>query len=174
MFVDYDDFVSCQLAGHVARHADAHGWYLNAGFIFDGSRFLYAVHNGFHMRCGTSHIVRTSLLGVPATMEDADEHWVQRTLGSHSYIRSDMTARGTPLSHLPFPGAISRIGYVGNTSEKPGIRRLYFPGRFIATRPHRFVGRLTRLRPLRSKYRREFFGGNPILSERRYAAERSG
>lgn len=161
MVVDYDDFVSRRLAAHVAQHPDANGWYIDAGYVFDGTRLLYALRRGFDRMCGTSLIVRASLLGLPMAIEEADEAWIRRTLGSHRFLRSDLEAQGHPLSRLPYPGAIYRVGHTDRASPSANIRKMFFSKRLLLRRPHRYAMRLTNLRPMTSKHRQEFLGGDP-------------
>lgn len=158
MVVDDDDFVSRRLAAHVASEPHAPGWFIDSGFVFGGSGWMYAFPRGFNGLCGTSLIVRADLLRLPATLEDAEETWTRRWLGSHVHLRRDLELSGTPLSPLPFPGAVYRVGHHDNTSGSPTIRAWFFRKHLLVTRPHRFAMRLTNLRPLRAKYRVEFFG----------------
>lgn len=157
MVVDFDDMVSNRLAGFVAQNADAAGWFVDSGYVYDGSALLYKVKSGFNAMCGTSLIVRSSLLNVPASADAIDESWASLWLGSHMRLREDLAANGTFLIPLPFPGAVYRVGYRGQSSGHPTVRGLYFRKRLLATRPIEYLSRLGNLRPQRV-LQEEFFG----------------
>ncbi len=157
MVVDYDDFVSNRVAGLVGSAPTSNGWYVDAGYVYDGGPILYKFQTGFSKLCGTSLIVNAALLRTPATEAGADPKWIRRWLGSHVFIEDDLADSGTPLDPLPFPAAVYRVGYRGNTSGTRTIRQVFFRRRLLLTDPVRFVRRLSNLR-LRRALRREFFG----------------
>jgi hypothetical protein len=158
MVVDDDDFVSRRLTSFVAAHPRANGWYLDKGYIWtDGGRFLYRSFE-FHQVCGTSHIVRADLFGLPASLEAADEAVVSRKFGSHVFLKDDLAAAGTPLEPLPFEGAVYRTGHAGATTRTRGILRQYFIRKSLLRRPFEIFPRLARLRLRRGRIAAEFFG----------------
>lgn len=120
MVVDYDDWISKDLAAFVASGGPAPGWYLRTGYLYDGGGIAYKSSN-FHEICGTSIIVRRDLLGVPQNAA-ANPDLVKKHLGSHKYIKGKLDHQGEPLAPLPFPGAVYRIGAAGTTS---GSSRLF-------------------------------------------------
>jgi hypothetical protein len=158
MVVDYDDFVSNRLAAFVEQHPDSFGWYLNRGYLYDGGRILLAYPDKFHKQCGTSHIIRADLLGLPATAEEANETYIRRRLGSHIFVQNELEQSGTPLSPLPFPGALYRVGYADSAVKSGGIRDAYFRRWRLRKQPVAFARNLTRLRHLNDRIRAEFFG----------------
>ena len=105
MFVDADDCVSRRLAGHVAEHLDAQGWYFEYGYIHDqGSRWVLRKRD-FHLLCGSSHILRCRPEDLPTNMgEKESDYWI----GSHGHpeMAAFMRARGTPLAPFPSCGAV--------------------------------------------------------------------
>lgn len=114
MFVDADDFVSHRLTEFVAAHPDEPGWTITDGWRVQLERRTIRRHSGdFQLQCGSSHIVRADLLppttgGVIATQDElyAEQgELLERWLGSHMHIHDDL-----PLSPLPFPGALYRVG----------------------------------------------------------------
>jgi hypothetical protein len=158
MVVDDDDFVSCRLTSFVAAHSAANGWYINDGYIWgDGGRLIYE-HADFWKFCGTSHIIRTGLYELPASVEEAHSDYIRRTFGGHVRIRADMEARGTPLEPLPFAGAIYRIGHAGAHSKSPGLFRHVFYKREILKNPLKLAQRVSRLRVVGPGLRRQFWG----------------
>lgn len=161
MVVDFDDLVSREIAGFVAKNPGVPGWFVDSGYVYDGGRLLYKVKSGFNGICGTSLIVRSSLLSIPATEQDIDEAWASRWLGSHVRLRDDLAASGAPLVPLPLPGAVYRVGYRGQSSGHPTIRGLYFRKKLLATRPLEFASRLRNLR-LQSMFHHQFFGGRGV------------
>lgn len=156
MVVDYDDFVSRRLASLAADGPTVPGWYADGGLVYDGSRVLYRMRRGFDRTCGTSLVVRSDLLDLPARSEDADEATVRRWLGSHIYLKDDLSRRGTPLTPIPFDAAVYRVGTADSASGLPGIRGLYFRRRLVATRPWAALRNLTSIRLLTRARRREF------------------
>lgn len=154
MVVDYDDWVSNQLAGFVAEHAGAPGWYLRDGYVSDGRPLIY-LHREFHEKCGTSHIVRFDLLGLSTPIEESSGTAVKKYLGSHKFVRSDLAARGEPLAPLPFPGAVYRIGGPTSSLGTAGVIREMLPFRKI-TQPWLFAKRLVNFRLMDNRIASEF------------------
>jgi len=160
MVVDYDDLVSRRLAGFVAAHADANGWYVNAGYMFSGERLLVSYPRAFFELCGTSHVIRADLLDLPADSSDAHPVYIARTLGSHKFIKRDLERQGTPLAPLPFPGAVYRMGH-GDTASGSGSAARYALRKESLTRPLSLARELGKFRYMGSRLAREFFGGLP-------------
>ncbi len=158
MIMDDDDFVSRKLAGFVRAHDGANGWAFRGGYVWsDGGRLIYC-HPAFSDLCGTSHIVRTDLYALPASLADADIGMVKQVLGSHRFIVPRLAAAGTPLSPLPFPGAIYRIGHSGSHSRSSKILSQFVFNRQVLRRPLASLRNLTRVRVLTSALQEEFFG----------------
>ncbi|MDC5697699.1 hypothetical protein OO014_10545 [Intrasporangium calvum] len=114
MFVDADDFVSRRLAGFVAGRRSEPGWTVTDGWRYHaGRRALHRQRGDFHHHCGSSHIVRHDLyphvdLPLTASQEQlyaAFGDRLERWLGSHLHVHDDL-----PLTPLPFPGALYRVG----------------------------------------------------------------
>jgi hypothetical protein len=118
MAVDADDFVSNRLAGLVADHPGANGWFVADGYkISLTSGLIRPVDGDFNFRCGTSHVVRFDLLDVPDLPVDATQEqiWgsfgrfmVRDLLGSHHAIAKHLEEHGTPLAPLPSAGRSTR------------------------------------------------------------------
>ncbi len=158
MVVDDDDFISRRLTSFVARHRDENGWYIRDGYIWSNNgRLLYRYSNFSHL-CGTSHIVRSDLYGIPNSLETADDDYFRRALGSHVFIQGDLEAKGTPLQPLPFPGAVYRTGHGESHSRSNSILRQYFIKKSLLGRPAEFLRRLACLKVKSDKMEREFFG----------------
>jgi glycosyltransferase involved in cell wall biosynthesis len=158
MVVDDDDFVSCRLTSFVAGHFGENGWYVRNGYIWgDGGRLIYE-YADFSKFCGTSHVIRTALYDLPASVEAADPDYVRRMLGSHVFIRQYLEERGNPIQPLPFVGAIYRVGYAGAHSKSVGLIRQVFFRRELLKNPLKVAGRFARLRLLDATVRRQFWG----------------
>jgi hypothetical protein len=158
MVVDDDDFVSCRLTSFAASRPEANGWYMHRGYIWgDGGKLIYE-YDDFWKFCGTSHIIRTALYELPASVEDADPDYVRRIFGSHVFVRGYLEAGGTPLEPLPFVGAIYRIGHLGAHSKSPGLVRQVFFKREILKNPFKIAQRFFRLRLLDAAVRQQFWG----------------
>ncbi|HEY2781540.1 MAG TPA: hypothetical protein VGI90_12225 [Steroidobacteraceae bacterium] len=158
MVVDDDDFVSCRLTSFAAARSGENGWYMQKGYIWgDGGKLIYE-YADFWKFCGTSHIVRTALYELPASVEDADLDYLKRIFGSHVLVRGYLDARGKPLEPLPFAGAIYRIGHAGAHSKSPGLVRQVFFKREILRNPLKLAQRFSRLRLLDAAVRQQFWG----------------
>jgi hypothetical protein len=158
MIVDDDDFVSCRLTSFVAGHFGENGWYVRNGYIWgDGGR-LICEYADFSQFCGTSHIIRTALYDLPASVDAADPDYVRKMLGSHVFIRPYLEERGNPIRPLPFVGAIYRVGYAGAHSKSGGLIKLLFFRRELLKNPLKLVGRFARLRLLDADVRHHFWG----------------
>jgi exopolysaccharide biosynthesis galactosyltransferase PssJ len=163
MVVDDDDFVNCRLTSFAAGRTGENGWYVQNGYIWgDGGRLIYE-YGDFWAFCGTSHIIRTSLYELPASVEDADPDYIRRIFGSHVFIRGYLEARGKPLEPLPFIGAVYRIGHAGAHSKSPGLLRQVFFKREILKNPLKLAQRFSRLRLLDAAVQRQFWG--PPMSD---------
>lgn len=175
MIVDDDDLVSDRLAGFVAANRGCNGWFLRDGYVWsDGGKLLY-LYDDFSNLCGTSHIVRADLYGLPGSVPAATGLYLQRHLGSHIFIEDLLAERGTPLAPLPFPGAVYRIGHSESVSRSRGILRTFIVGRNLLSDPLRALRSLRRLRPLTGGRRREFFGRaapSEIVARRLHALNR--
>lgn len=158
MVVDDDDLISSGLTGFVKRHQGENGWFVHHGFVWSpGRKVIYRSPN-FSMLCGTSHIIRADLFALPASFEGAEDGYIKRMLGSHVFITGHLAESGTPLSALPFPGAIYRTGHTGSHSRSKDILSTYIFHPWLLKRPIELVSRLGRLRLMGRGLRREFFG----------------
>ena len=128
MFVDSDDFISRRLAEFVANSVGEPGWYSDTGYFhIRRARTVTPVLHGFHQRNGSTHILRSDLVGVPADLdleaprdlliERVGAERVRSLMGDHKWIVSFFADQGTPLAPLPFPAAIWEIGTGENFSQ---------------------------------------------------------
>ena len=158
MVVDDDDFVNCRLASFVAGQSGKNGWYVQNGYLWgDGGKLIYE-YADFWKFCGTSHIIRTALYELPASVEEADPDYIRRIFGSHVFVRHYLEARDMPLEPLPFVGAVYRIGHAGAHSKSPGLVRQVFFKREILKSPLKLAQRFSRLRLLDAAARQQFWG----------------
>jgi glycosyltransferase involved in cell wall biosynthesis len=158
MVVDDDDFVSCRLTSFVASHPGENGWYVRNGYIWGDCGKLIYEYADFSKYCGTSHIIRTDLYELPASVETADPDRIRRIFGSHVFIREFLAERGKALRPLPFVGAIYRVGHAGAHSNSPGLIKQVFLNREILKNPLKLLGRLARIRLLDADVRDRFWG----------------
>jgi len=148
MIVDDDDFVSRDIVAHAAGHGGANGWTVQRGLVWtEGGRLVF-LHSRFASFCGTSHIVRSDLYDLPASFETAEERYVKDMLGSHVRIDDILAGRGTPLSTLPFTGAVYRVGHAGAHSQSRGVLRTALLNRAALSSPRLFWHNLKSLRIL--------------------------
>jgi hypothetical protein len=156
MVVDADDFVSNQLAAFVAYHPGHVGWYLANGYMWtDGGRLLY-VSPDFHKLCGTSHIIRADLYGLPGQLKHVSDSHVRNLLGSHIFVDTYLKDSGTPLSPLPFVGAVYRVGHISAHSKSKGILSQLFLDKKLMAHPFRLLKRTLRLRFVNESLQQEF------------------
>lgn len=157
MLVDHDDLVSRRLTSFVAANRAANGWYILDGMLWrDGGRLLYRFKD-FSLLCGTSHIIRADLYNLPTNIESADEGYLRRMLGSHRHLNEDLEGRGTPLSPLPFVGAVYRTGHGESWEGFRGIGKFFF-GEGLLLNPRKLYRRVSRVRLKTGRMEREFFG----------------
>jgi len=160
MVVDDDDFVSCRLTGFVAAHRAENGWYVRDGYIWgDGGRLIYE-YADFSRFCGTSHIIKTALYRLPASVAMADPERVRKIFGSHVFVREYLAQQGTPLQPLPFAGAVYRVGHAGAHSKSAGLLKQVFLNRELLKNPLKIVRRFARLRLLDTTVRHQFWGSS--------------
>lgn len=128
MFVDSDDYISRRLAALVADTTGEPGWYSDTGYFHvRHARTVTPVAQDFHQRNGSTHILRTDLVGVPADLdlaaprddviERVGAKRVRSLMGDHKWIVSFFAEQATPLLPLPFPAAIWEIGTGENFSQ---------------------------------------------------------
>ncbi|MDB5952734.1 MAG: galactosyl transferase [Massilia sp.] len=158
MVVDDDDFVSNALTSFVEKNKGQNGWYVRDGYVWsEGDPFLYQ-YLDFSNLCGSSHIIRTDLLSLPATLNAASDTYIKNMLGSHIFIRGYLEKSGSPLAVLPFFGAVYRVGHTGSHSKSSGMLSTFFLQKNLLWNPREVVWRFLRLRWLSQKLKREFFG----------------
>jgi hypothetical protein len=156
MIVDADDFVSNQLAAFVASHPQHWGWYLADGYMWtDRGRLLYVCPD-FHRLCGTSHIIRADLYELPHQLKDASDSYIRNLLGSHTFVDTHLENSGTPLSPLPFVGAVYRVGHISAHSQSKGILSQLFLDKKLMAHPFDLLKRTLRLRFLNEPLQQEF------------------
>lgn len=158
MICDDDDLVSNRIVDFVSRHSEAFGWVIEKGWLWDdGGAFFYG-HDRFASRCGTCLIVRRDLYRIPPRFEDAASDWIKDTFGSHVRLAPRLRAQNTPLSPLPFRGAVYRVGNPDSHSRTQGVLRETVLNRALLKRPQRIARNLLRFRRVGPGLREEFFG----------------
>lgn len=153
MFVDHDDWVHRNLAWFANSYPESSGWFVGTGLIYGGG-YLALGYDQFHRICGTSHIVNSRVLKMQLKRREMDYEWIDRTLGSHKFLKGDLDRSETPLALLPFAGAVYLVGH---SSADTGPRSL--PTRFfhpLKTSPRTFVGRILRLKRMTRSRLSEF------------------
>ncbi|MBD2311955.1 glycosyltransferase family 2 protein [Desertifilum sp. FACHB-1129] len=116
--VDADDCVSKRLAGFVKQHPESEGWFFDRGYLYKArSPSIYLRRKAFHKRCGTSHILRYSLLKFP--QEGAENRLeLNQFYNEHQHISTRLEQRGITLQSLPFIGAICIVENGENIYQK--------------------------------------------------------
>jgi len=111
MCVDSDDCLNRNLVEFVNQNPDQNGWYISDGYEYpDGSGRVYHRKKKFHLKCGTSHIIRWELM-LPFADLKFDEI-TDKFLWHQDMVRL-FAEQETPLSPLPFDGAV----YISDTGE---------------------------------------------------------
>lgn len=158
MLMDADDLVSHRLAELSDRSPRSSGWVITRGWRWSSERASVRRQRDFNLHCGTSHLVRTDLLGVPPALSpQSDQEEILDALGdrlatrfgSHLHLRDQLAAEGHPLEPIPFPAAIYRVGTGENHSgiSLGGLGRPVGPrtaGEFGIARSARTPGAIAR------------------------------
>ena len=116
MHVDADDCISRNLAAYVNENSQHNGWYVDKGFEYQDSGKTIYPKSKFYTKCGTSNIVRYDLIkplfSTPLDRVSArdDSAFFMR----HKLQRGYFDSIGSPLSPLPFPGAVYITGHGDN------------------------------------------------------------
>lgn len=156
MVVDADDFVHRRLAEFVDARRDDVGWNISQGFVWSGGSWCFA-QSGFHLMCGTSHIIRRDLLGsFSAADGQTDIAAIKRRLGSHIFIHADLATQGYPLQDLPFAGAVYRVGNPQSVTGSGQLAAVMTPPGDFFEHPRTFVRKLLRYRRVSSTVRQDF------------------
>jgi hypothetical protein len=127
MFVDSDDFIHRDIATLAAAHPEQAGWFADSGYLHQrGSRSVRLLREGFHLRNGSTHVMRADILAVPDDIDPGVEREevferigrgvVSSTMGRHRPIVGFFETLGTPLAPFPFPAAVWEIGTGENSS----------------------------------------------------------
>ncbi len=104
MFVDADDCVSKNLAEFVSQNSQCNGWFMGRGYEYrDESKSILLRRKKFHLKCGTSFIIKYDLI-VPNQNTQIDD--IDRNFLYHQRIVKILSKKGSPLELLPFEGAV--------------------------------------------------------------------
>ena len=161
MPVDADDCVHRGLASVIAQDTQAHGWFMDQGYLHDeGSRVLYLQRRDFILRCGTSYIVRCTPEEIP-NHPDADPDQYFLTANGHSVIREACAQKGCPLRRLNIPGTVY-VGATGENDSKFALKK--WRSRRI------FLSKLLNTRWL-SPYKRRQYGLYPLSACSRHQSQ---
>ena len=150
MVLDADDLVSRRLAGFVDGLADPMSWRIDHGWLYqEGSRWIWR-HRDLSSVCGSTHLVYCEPEDLPAAPEQGELLLTAHI--PHTEITHELARRGREIRPLPFPGTIYSAAHGDNWSEGYMFQRRSW-------RTH--LQRLSRMRPLTTRIRREF-GLHPI------------
>lgn len=138
MFVDCDDFVSNRVSAFVRRHREAHGWFLQEGYLYSHGSSQMALMGNFNRKCGSGEILpfRPLLwpeeLPIDASKKEilsrVDNNYLRNVLGGHRHAPSYFARRGMPLAPLAFRGAVWHVNHGENHSgRRPYGRRKTVP-----------------------------------------------
>lgn len=158
MIVDDDDFVSRRLAQFVEQNSSGNGWIIRDGYYWTDQGTMLFRYPDLNRVCGSTLIIRADLYDLPTVASGWSDDRIKTLLGSHKQIADHLSDAGTPLSSLPFPGAVYRIGHAGAHSGKGGIADEFFWNRRNILRPWMFGLNLLKLQPITQGLRQEFFG----------------
>jgi hypothetical protein len=127
MFVDSDDFVARDLAEAVNSEPAAAGWFIDRGYILTPKAFT--PFDDFHMRCGSSNIVRADLLGacIPPGLDSSwqpefirstlDRHVMLDVFGNHKNHAGYFGSMGHTIVPFPTRAAAWNLGTGENVSD---------------------------------------------------------
>jgi hypothetical protein len=115
MIMDADDLVSQRLSEYVKDYPSLNGWILKQGYRYElSSRWIY-VNN--HFNCGTNAIVGSKLIHFPKSLAPDEINRCVILSNGHTVIEKKMIELGTPLSPLPFLGAVYLYNHGDNDSS---------------------------------------------------------
>lgn len=118
--VDADDCVSRRLVEFVNKNPQSNGWFINKGYEYkERSKSVFRRKKNFHLRCGTSHIIRFEALKplIQCTrFSDIDWKFLY-----HQDIVNIMKAKKCVLDELPFEGAIKIVDNGENIVDQESI-----------------------------------------------------
>lgn len=121
MIVDADDCVSKHLAEFVNQNQESNGWFVNQGYVYQtGTKLVYLRRKAFNKLCGTSNIIRYSLLRLPPDVNQ-DYPEFNYFYDNHKDLETALEKQGNPLAPLPFIGSVYIVGnqeniYLHNSS----------------------------------------------------------
>ncbi|MBD1863282.1 MULTISPECIES: glycosyltransferase family 2 protein [Trichocoleus] len=159
MLVDADDCVSKHLAAFVSQNPQANGWFINQGYEYEnGSRLIYRNQSSFHLKCGTSNIIKYSAYKLSEFSGETKEqaYWI-----GHRNVEKSMKKRNMPIDPLPFSGAIynvfngENIYYQKNLSDPNNPRKAHNSDSFFLRSTKR-AGKLLASQLLTNSIRDEF------------------
>lgn len=161
MSVDADDLVSSALPAVVSAGFGQPGWYVNQGWLLPVGSRIGLLLDDFHNWCGTYAIVRLDLLPLADSVEAMDPEIIRSWFGHHRDLIPALQQLGHPLTPLPFPAAVYRIGHPDGNFQRCSLRTEAFSWSSFQRSPKRFVRRLTMLRPFLAKQERQYMGSAP-------------
>ena len=124
MCVDADDLVSRKLVEFAHAHPESNGWIFPHGYRYSmGSRWILEQRGNFVEHCGTSSIIKSSLIEYPKDFSAEQRQKCVRLRAGHHNIADLMIEEGHPLEDLPFPGAIYMTNHGDNDSHLGTKRR---------------------------------------------------
>jgi len=122
MAIDADDCISNKIAEFVNHNPSHPGWFVEKGYKYiEGQQVIYVKRRNFNRMCGSCNIIRYDLNNLPENPEYNRGYGYYKLLIDHERVQPFMKEQGTPLSRLPFPGAIYILGtgdnIYGNTER---------------------------------------------------------
>jgi glycosyltransferase involved in cell wall biosynthesis len=138
MFFDADDLIHHGLAAVANADPQAAGWYSPTGYIHSvGTGVVSYVPDGFHLKNGSTSIVREDLTGVPRTVTRTssisdiarliDRDHLHHVLGGHGQWDKFFGANGQRINPLPFAAAIWELGTGENWTGNLVTGRMHEP-----------------------------------------------
>ena len=111
MLMDADDCISNKIAEFVNGNPSSPGWFVNKGYKYiEGEKFLYKKRVNFYRMCGSCNILRYDLNNLPEIPEYNRGYGYYKFWIDHEKVKPTLEQQGSPLSSLPFPGAIYILG----------------------------------------------------------------
>ena len=155
MNMDADDLVSSRIVEFTESHPDENGWHLSQGYEWGfGRRWIKSVDP--FILCGTNAIVGSRLIRFPRdTSPESIENCSVLRWG-HTIIAEKLAEADTPLTPLPFRGAVYVTGHGDNWSSCFAMRRLSRIRRGVSWIRHGEWRSLPQLRFCTKSLRNEF------------------
>lgn len=149
MIVDDDDFVNINVVERTLSENPDFGYFFDSGYLWNtDGKFLFPTLN-FYLKCGTSHVIKSSLYRQLRQRFDDEAKYIRETFGAHIFIKRMLDGISAPMQPYPGPGAVKRFAHAGShgIQTRKNILAVSLAGNgYRPTRPDRVLSHFGRIR----------------------------